>query len=137
MMVLIKAKAVPLTWVDYCAMAPVDRLVWEERGNELNKAILYLMNLKNNNAKKDLRLAYSQENMTAYPPTIKGMTRYLSTEYPNKISAHQRDGKRGIHRRGMIRNLKTRIVTPVAIQVHTLDILHHLKSPQGIVNCSW
>ena len=60
-------------------MPPMDQLVWEERGNELNKAMLYLMNLKNLIAKKDLRMAYSQGNMTANPPTIKGMARYLST----------------------------------------------------------
>ena len=53
------------------------------------------MNSKNNNVKKDLHLAYSQENMTVYPTTIKGMARYLSTQYPNKNSANQRNGKKG------------------------------------------
>ena len=58
--------------------------------------MLYLINTKNGNAKKDLRLAYSQGNMTVYPPTFKGMARYLSTQYPNNKSAHQHDGKGGI-----------------------------------------
>ena len=53
------------------------------------------MNSKNDNAKKDLHLAYIQGNITAYPPTIKAMARYLSTKYPNKNSAHQRKGKKG------------------------------------------
>ena len=53
------------------------------------------MNLENNNAKMDLRLAYSQGNMTLYPPTIKLMARYLSTQYPNKNSANQRNDKKG------------------------------------------
>ena len=35
------------------------------------------MNSKNKHAKKDLRLAYSQENMTAYPPNIEAIARYL------------------------------------------------------------
>ena len=46
MMSLLKIEAAPLTWVDYCAMPPVNQLVWEGRGNELNKAMLYLMNLR-------------------------------------------------------------------------------------------
>ena len=92
MMALLEAEAVPLTWVDYCAMPPADQLVWEERGYQLNIAILYLMNLKNKNAKKDLCLAYSQGNMTTYPPIIKGKARYLSTQYPNNKSTHQYNG---------------------------------------------
>ena len=53
------------------------------------------MNSKNDNAKKDLRLVYSQGNKTAYPPTIEAMARYMSTQYPNKISGRQRKGKKG------------------------------------------
>ena len=99
-----------LDWVTYCAMPPVDQLVWEERGDDLTKSMLFLMNSKNDNTKKKLRLTYYQENITAYPTTIKEMTRYMSTQYPNKNSAHQHEGKRGIEtkRRGMIRNLKTK-----------------------------
>ena len=75
------------------------------------------MNSKNDNAKKDLRLAYSQGNKTAYPLTIKAMARYMSTQYPNKNSAHQREGKKGIEkeRMGMIPNLKTRTTIPQAL----------------------
>ena len=61
--------------------------------------MLFPMNSKNDNAKKDLRLVYSQGNMTGYPSTIEGMARYLSTQYPNKNYANQRDGKKG-ERRG-------------------------------------
>ena len=53
------------------------------------------MNSKNDNTKKDLRLAYSQGNITAYSPTIEAMARYLSTQYPNKNSTNQRQGKKG------------------------------------------
>ena len=69
----------PLDWAAYYVLTPSKQPVWEQRGDELNQAMLYLMNSKNENAKKDLRLAYSQGNNTAYPPTIKGMARYLST----------------------------------------------------------
>ena len=91
--------------------------------------MLFLMNLKNDNGKKDLCLAYSQGNITAYLPTIEAIARYLATQYPNKNSAHQRE-KRGIEmeKREMIRNLKTRTVIRQALKVHTLKILHHLKS---------
>ena len=58
------------------------------------------MNSKNKIAKKDLRLAYSQGNNTAYPPNIKSMARYLSTQYPNNKPANQREGKKGDKRKG-------------------------------------
>ena len=76
-------------------MPPVYQLVWEQIGDDMTLSMLFLMNSKNDNTKKDLRLAYSQGNMTAYPPTIKSMARYLSTQYPNKNSANQRKGKKG------------------------------------------
>ena len=57
--------------------------------------MIYLMNLKNKHAKKDLRLAYSQENLTAYPFTINEKARYLLTQYPNNKSTNQRNGKKG------------------------------------------
>ena len=62
--------------------------------------MLYLMNSKNKNAKKNLHLAYSQGNMTAYLPTIKGIARYLSTQYPSNKSAQKRDGKKGDKKKG-------------------------------------
>ena len=51
------------------------------------------MDLKDKHAKKDLLLAYSQGNLTAYPPTIEGMDRCLSTQYPKNKPANQRNGK--------------------------------------------
>ena len=48
---------------------------------------------------KDLHLAYSQGNMTVYPPTIKEIARYLSTQHPNKPT-HQRDDKNGDEKNG-------------------------------------
>ena len=62
--------------------------------------MLYLTNSKNELAKKDLRLAYSQGNNTTYPPNIKTMARYLSTQYPNNKPAHQRGSKKGDTRKG-------------------------------------
>ena len=58
------------------------------------------MNSKNETAKKDLRLAYSQGNYTAYPPDIKAVARYLSTQYPNNKPANQRKGNKGNKRTG-------------------------------------
>ena len=48
----------------------------------------------NKTAKKNLRLVYSQENNTAYPPNIKVMARNLSTQYSNNKPANQRGGKK-------------------------------------------
>ena len=69
------------------------------------------MNSKNDNAKKDLRLVYSQGNMNVYPFTIELMARYPSTKYPNKNSVNQHDGKKGDRsgKKGTIRNQKIRI----------------------------
>ena len=58
------------------------------------------MNSKYKSTKKDLRLAHSQGNITTYPPTIKGIAKYLSTQYPNNKSIHQRDGKKGDKQKG-------------------------------------
>ena len=43
--------------------------------------MLLLMNLKNNNAKKDLRLANSQGNKLAYSLDVESMAKYLSSMY--------------------------------------------------------
>ena len=37
---------------------------------------------------------------TAYPPNIKTLARYLSTQYPNNKLANQRRGKKGHKRKG-------------------------------------
>ena len=64
MMTLLAAKAPPLDWAAYYALASNKQLVWEQRSDELNKSMLYLMDSKNKPAKKDLHLAYSQGNLT-------------------------------------------------------------------------
>ena len=51
------------------------------------------MNSKKEIAKKDLRLAYSQGNYTAYPADIEAASWYLSTQYSNKKSGNQRKYK--------------------------------------------
>ena len=53
------AQPVALDLADYCALPEADQLVWEQRADALNQSMLYLMNSKNKNAKKDLCLAYS------------------------------------------------------------------------------
>ena len=58
-MISFTAKTIPLDWVAYCALTPNKQLAWEERGDELNKAMLYLMNSKKKEAKKNLCLDYS------------------------------------------------------------------------------
>ena len=101
--VLLEVEVIPLTWVNYCAMPPTDQLVWEERGIELNKEMFYLMKPKNKNVKKNLHLAYSQGNITAYLPKIKGVARYLSTQFPNNKFSHQRNSKRGYKEGGWLK----------------------------------
>ena len=54
---LLKAEIQPVNWVGYCAMDVADQAIWKERGDVSTKAVLFLMNSKHNNAKKDLRLS--------------------------------------------------------------------------------
>ena len=66
---LLKAETSPLDWTHYCVMSVTDKELWEKKGYASNKAMLLLMNSKNDAAKKDLRLSYSQGNKKAYPET--------------------------------------------------------------------
>ena len=66
----------------------------EVKGDASTKAMLLLMNFKNDNAKNDLRLQYSQGNKSAYPTTAEAMARYLLIQYNNKIPNDPRE-KRG------------------------------------------
>ena len=62
--------------------------------------MFYVMNSKNETVKKDLHLAYSQGNHTAYPPNIEAAAQYLSTQYPNTKPANQRKGNKRNKRTG-------------------------------------
>ena len=87
-------------WGEYCTLPEANQLVWEQRANALNQSMLYLTNSKDENAKKDLPLAYSQGNNTAYPSNIESMARYLSTQYPNNKLTNQCGSKKGDKRKG-------------------------------------
>ena len=88
------SKAEPaLDWDDYCALPIAGRLEWETRADALNQPMIYIMNSKNEIAKKDLRLAYFQENYITYPANIEAAVWYLSTQYPNNKSSNQRKNK--------------------------------------------
>ena len=100
MELLSNAHSVALDRAGYCALPEENQLVWELRTDALNQSMLHLMNLKNDNAKKDLYLTYSQGSNTAYPSNIVSMARYLSTQYPNNKSANQRRGKKRDNRKG-------------------------------------
>ena len=84
-MELLKAEVPVLDWAPYCAMDVADQETWEERGDASTKAMLLLINSKNDNTKKDLCLLYSQGNKSAYSVTAEAMARHLSTQYTNKI----------------------------------------------------
>ena len=89
-MELLKVETPPLDWADYyCVMDVIDQAIWEPRGHASTKVMLFLFNSKKYNAKKDLCLSYSQGNKSASPTTAKAMTRYLSTQYPNKTIGHK------------------------------------------------
>ena len=69
MLEILKAETVPLAWADYCVVTVANREIWEAKGDASTKAMLLLMNSKNDAAKKDLRLSYLQGNKTVYPVT--------------------------------------------------------------------
>ena len=109
-------------------MLVAGQLILEEKVDALNKAMLLLINSKNGNAKKDIRLAYSQGNKLAYPLDVESMARYLSSIYSIK-SVNNPPNKKGIRteRRMMNPNLKIRISTAQAPLVQTLRKLQRLK----------
>ena len=74
-------------------MAVANQEIWEAKGDASTKAMLLLMNSKNDAAKKDLCLSYSQGNKKAYPETAESMARYLSTQYNNKVLNNSCDKK--------------------------------------------
>ena len=94
-MELLQGEPTSLTRVNYYVMTVAYQAIWEERDDAVTKVMFLLLSSKNNNAKKDLCLAYSQGNKTAYPLTAKAMARYMWTQYPNKNPGHQRNGKNG------------------------------------------
>ena len=79
-----------LDWDGYCTLPADGRLEWERRADALTQGMIYIMNSKNEIAKKDLRLAYSQENHTVYPTDIETAAWYLTTQYPNIKSGNQK-----------------------------------------------
>ena len=56
---LLKAESAPLDWTHYCVMFVADQESWEAKGDASTKAMLLLVNPKNDAAKKDPRLSYS------------------------------------------------------------------------------
>ena len=59
LMELLSNSPVSVDWAGYCALPEADQLMWELRANALNQSMLYLMNLKNEDDKENLHLAYS------------------------------------------------------------------------------
>ena len=102
LMELLSNALVPLDWAEYCTLPEEDPFVWEVRADVLNQTMLYLMNLKNKTATKDLRLAYSQGNNTAYLIDIKSAARYLSTQYPNNKPTNRPGGNKIINQEDQI-----------------------------------
>ena len=76
---LLAVEVSAVNWAGYCVMIVAQQESWEAKGDASTKAVLLLMNSKNDAAKKDLRLSYSQGNKPAYPVTAEAIARYLST----------------------------------------------------------
>ena len=55
---------------------------------------MFIVNSKNEIAKKDLQLAYSQRNQAVYPTDIESAARYLTTQYSNIKSGNQQKNKK-------------------------------------------
>ena len=68
-----------LDWDGYCVLPAETRLIWETRADTLTQGMIFIMNSKNEIAKKDLQLAYSQGNHAAYLTDIETGARYLAT----------------------------------------------------------
>ena len=99
LMELLSKVLVPLDLAGYRALSEEDQHVWVVRADTLNQAVLYLMNSKNKNTKKDLRLVYFQGNNTSRSTNTKSTARYLSTRYPNNKPNNQRGDNKGNKRK--------------------------------------
>ena len=73
---------------------PADQPIWEEKSDDQKKAMLLLINSKNDSAKKNLRLVYAQGNRSAYQGTVKSMARFLLLQYNIKTVNNPCDKKR-------------------------------------------
>ena len=63
------------TWDDYCKMLAATQLECKGKADNQTKAMLILMNSKNEPAKKDLFLAYAQGIHLSYPDKIEKITK--------------------------------------------------------------
>ena len=88
--------------------------------------MIFIMNPKTEIAKKDLPLAYSQGNHTAYPTNIESASWYLATQYPNIKSGNQQKNKK---QKRMIQTLKIRITRRVVPSGSTLRTVQQVKTP--------
>ena len=79
MLELLKVEVPALDLAAYCAMDVADQETWEERGDASTKAMLLLMNSKNDNTKKDLCLLYSHGNKSAYPVSAEAANNTVET----------------------------------------------------------
>ena len=99
-------------------MTYTDQLIWEDKADTQTKAIIFLLNLYNKIAKKDLHLAFAQGNHSAYQETIESMTKFLLLQYNIKAVNIPRNKKGDKARRKVMKpNLKLRISTRWAPQV--------------------
>ena len=114
-----------LDWDGYCVLPAETQLIWERRDDALTQGMIFIMNSKNEIAKKDLRLAYSQGNYTTYPTNIETAARYLTTQYPSIKSGNQR--KKTNKRKRMIHNLKIRTMQRLVLPGYTLKTLQQMK----------
>ena len=73
--------ATPLTIENYFTMTAEKREYWEKKGDELNIAMLFCNNSRNEPMKKDLRIAYSQGSKHCYPKDVESMARLQATQY--------------------------------------------------------
>ena len=113
---LLKAEIPSLTWADYCTMTLANQLIWEEKSDAQNKAMLLLMNSKNNNANKDLYILHTHKATAQL--TQKPLSQWQDSYRYNIISRSSIiiASKRGIRtkRRVMKQNLKIRITATQA-----------------------
>ena len=115
-----------LDWDGYCALLAEIQLVCETRADALNQVMIFIMNSKNEITKKDLQLAYSQGNHTAYPTNIEAAAQYLSTQYPNNKPGNQQKKNK---KKRMVQNLKIRITPRVVPKGRTLKTVQQTKTP--------
>ena len=82
----------PLTIKHYFKMPPHKQKSWEKQGDDLNIAMIFLNNSRNEQMKHDLRVAHSHGSKKCYPRNVETLARLQATQYRVRDNRNTQSG---------------------------------------------